>query len=93
MLLKILGLLCHLELLATARPKLASTGLRQTGGGRCSSGMFLMIISVYVPTFRAPRHIKKAFWNDLQMCLAAVPGSDKLLILGDFNVRVHCRLL
>ena len=77
----------------TTRPKLASTGLRQAEGGRCSSDMFLMIISVYVPTFRAPRHIKKAFWNDLQMCLAAVPGSDKLLILGDFNVRVHCRLL
>jgi len=52
-LLVILGVLCHQELLYTARLKLA---LRQAGGMRCSSDLFLTVISVYAPTFRAPRH-------------------------------------
>ena len=36
--------------IATARLKLVTAGLRQAGGGRCSSDMFLMVISVYVIT-------------------------------------------
>lgn len=46
------------------------------------------MVSVYATTFRATRHIKEKFWNDLQRCLAEVPISDKLLLLGDFNARV-----
>ena len=74
--------------IVTARLKLASVGMRQAGGGRCSSDIYLTVISAYAPTFRAPSHIKEAFWNDLQRCLAVVPDSDKLLMLGDFNARV-----
>ena len=51
-LLVILGVLCHQELLYTARLKLAS----RQAGGICSSDLFLTVISVYAPTFRAPRH-------------------------------------
>ena len=60
--------------------QLASVGLRQAGGGRCSCDLFL---SVYTPTFRTPRHVNETFWNDLQRCLAVVPDFDKLLMLGD----------
>ena len=49
------------------------------------------MVSVYIPTFRAPRHTKEKFWNDLQGCLAEIPASDKLLLFGYFNARVgHC---
>ena len=74
--------------IVSARVKLASAVQRQAGGGRCSSDIFLTVITVYLPTVRAPRHIKGAFWNDLQVCLAAAPGSDNLLMLGGFNVIV-----
>ena len=47
--------------IVTARLKLASAGLRQAGGMRCSFDLFLTVISVYAPTFRAPRHIKETF--------------------------------
>lgn len=45
--------------------------------------IFVTVVSVYAPTFRAHRHIKEAFWSDLQGCLAAVPDCDKFL-LSDF---------
>ena len=72
----------------TLRLKLTSVGLRQTGGGRHSSDVCHTVISVHVLTFKAPRHIKEAFWNDLQMSMAMVPSSDKLMMLHDFNARV-----
>ena len=76
--------------IVSARLKLASAGQRQAEGGRCSSGIFFTVISIYVPTFRAPRCITEGFWNDLQVCLGVVPVSDTLLMLGDFNARVAC---
>ena len=47
--------------IVSARVKLASAVQRQAGGGRCSFDIFLTVISVYLPTVRAPRHIKGAF--------------------------------
>ena len=76
--------------IVSARLKLASAGQRQAEGDRCSSDIFFTVISIYVPTFRAPRCIIEGFWNDLQVCLAVVPVSDTLLMLGDFNARVAC---
>ena len=70
----------------SARLKLSSAGQRQAGGSVCSSDIFLTVITVYAPTFRGP--IKEAFWKDSQVCLAAVPGYDRLLMLGDFTARV-----
>ena len=55
--------------IVTARLKLASAGLRHAGGTRCASDLFLTVISVYAPTFRAPRHVKETFWDDLQRYL------------------------
>ena len=74
--------------IVSARLKLVSAAQRQAGGCRCSSDIFLTVISVYPPTFRAPRHIEGASWNDLQVCLAAAHGSDNLLMLGGFNAIV-----
>ena len=74
--------------IVSVRLKLASAAQRQAGGCRCSSDIFLTVISVYLPTCRTPRHIEGAFWNDLQVCLAAAPGSDNLLMLGGFNAIV-----
>ena len=64
--------MCCVIKIVTAWLKLASVGLRQAGGGRCSCDLFLTVISVYAPTFRAPRHIKETFWNDLHGCLAGL---------------------
>ena len=78
--------------IVSARLKLASTGQSQAGGGRCSSDIFLTVIGVYAPTIRTARHMKEPFWNDLQVSLAVMPGSDRLLMLGDFNARVgYCK--
>jgi len=66
--------------IVAAQLKLASVGLRQARGGRCSSDIYLTVISAYVPTFTVPSDIKEPFWNNLQRYLAAVPDSDKLLI-------------
>jgi len=63
--------------------------LRQAGGGRCSYNLFFTVISVHAPIFRASRHKKEKFWNDLQQYLAAATDSDRLLMLGDFNARVN----
>lgn len=50
--------------------------------------LIFSLLHVYVPTFKAPTHVKEKFCNDLKGCLTAVFYSDKLLLLGDFNVRV-----
>ena len=47
------------------------------------------MVSICASTFRAPRHIKEAFWSDEQGSLAAVPDCDKLL-LSTFDARVDC---
>ena len=76
----------------SAMLKFASAGQRQAGGGRCFSVIFLTETGVYTPMFRVTRGIKEVFWNDLQVCLAAVPGSDRLLMLADFNARLgYCK--
>ena len=61
---------------------------RQAGGALFLSDLFLTVISVYTLTFRTPKHSKEKFWINLQGCLAEVPGSDKLLLLGDFSAWV-----
>lgn len=48
---------------------------------KCSCDLFITVINVSAPI---PRHIKETFWNDLQGCLLAVLGFDRLLMLEDF---------
>ncbi|XP_047120608.1 craniofacial development protein 2-like [Schistocerca piceifrons] len=46
------------------------------------------LISAYAPTMKAPPEVKDMFCEDLRKCLENVRGSDKLMLLGDFNARV-----
>ena len=46
------------------------------------------IISAYAPTMTNPDHIKDQFYEQLNSLVTAVPKTEKLIILGDFNARV-----
>uniref|UniRef100_A0A0B7BSR0 Reverse transcriptase domain-containing protein n=3 Tax=Arion vulgaris TaxID=1028688 RepID=A0A0B7BSR0_9EUPU len=46
------------------------------------------LLSVYAPTMTNPSEIKDGFYEDLDSAISAVPRSEKLIILGDFNARV-----
>ena len=58
------------------------------GGLRQSSDVYLTVVSVYAPTFRAPGDIVKYFYDELQDTLNRISSSDLLLVLGDLNARV-----
>ena len=49
---------------------------------------FATIISVYAPTMTNPEDAIERFYADLESTIQAVPRTDKLVILGDFNARV-----
>ena len=46
------------------------------------------MISAYAPTMTNPEEVKDQFYEQLDVPIAAVPKSEKLIILGDFNARV-----
>ena len=46
------------------------------------------IVSVYAPTMTNPDEVKDKFYDDLDSVISAAPRTDKLILLGDFNVRV-----
>ena len=46
---------------------------------------FATLISAYAPTMTNPDEMKDRFSEDLKDTIATVPGSDKLIIFGDFN--------
>lgn len=46
------------------------------------------VISVYAPTFKRPPEEKALFYDQLSEVLTAVPRSDRIFLLGDFNARV-----
>ncbi|XP_049861956.1 craniofacial development protein 2-like [Schistocerca gregaria] len=46
------------------------------------------LISAYAPTKIAPPEVKDMFYDDMRKWLENVRGSDKLMLLGDFNARV-----
>ncbi|XP_014662371.1 PREDICTED: uncharacterized protein LOC106805334 [Priapulus caudatus] len=48
----------------------------------------LTMVSAYGPTMTNPDNVKDKFYEELDALIAAVPKSNKLLVLGDFNVRV-----
>ena len=49
---------------------------------------FVTLISAYAPTMTNPDEVKDRFYEDLKDTISAVPRTDKLVILGDFNARV-----
>ena len=46
------------------------------------------LISAYAPIMTNPEEAKDQFYEQLHTLIAAVPKSEKLIILGDFNARV-----
>lgn len=49
---------------------------------------FATLISAYATTITNRDDLKEAFYEHLRNTIAAVPQSDKLIILGNFNARV-----
>ena len=49
---------------------------------------FITFVSTYAPTMTNPDEVKDKFYEDLNAIITTVPSTDKLIILGDFNVRV-----
>ncbi|XP_016336774.1 craniofacial development protein 2-like [Sinocyclocheilus anshuiensis] len=49
---------------------------------------FVTLISAYAPTMTNSNEVKESFYLDLKAAILAVPRTDKLIILGDFNARV-----
>ena len=43
------------------------------------------LISAFAPTMTNPEEVKDQFYEQLDALIAAVPKSEKLIILGDFN--------
>ena len=46
------------------------------------------IVSAYAPTMTNPDEVKDKFYNDLDDVIIATLRTGKLILLGDFNVRV-----
>ena len=46
------------------------------------------LISAYAPTMTNPEEVKNQFYVQIDALIAAVPKSEKLIIIGDFNARV-----
>ena len=46
------------------------------------------LISAYAPTMTNPDDIKDKFYEELDRILTAIPKSEKIILLGDFNARV-----
>ena len=55
---------------------------------RLSKDNFATIISVYAPTMTNRDENKEAFYNQLATVLSAIPRTDKLLLIGDFNAGI-----
>ena len=51
--------------IVTARLKIGLKGQRKPGGSRETSDTFVTVLSVYVPTAKAPPHMKQQFVEDL----------------------------
>ena len=49
---------------------------------------FIIIVSVYASTMTNPDEVKDKFYEDLDTIITTVPSTDKLIILGDINMRV-----
>jgi len=53
-----------------------------------TKGAYATVISAYGPTLGDTEEVKDQFWEDLHTVVGRVSGSDKLILLGDFNARV-----
>ena len=71
-----------------ARLKLAGQGVGRHLDRRRDRPVYVTMVSVYAPTFRASVEQKEQFFSDLQAKLDDVNEHDVLLLVGDFNARV-----
>ena len=71
-----------------ARLKLAGQGAGRSLDRRRDRPVYVTVVSVYAPTFRASVEQKEQFFSDLQAKLDDVNEHDVLLLVGDFNARV-----
>ena len=46
------------------------------------------IISAYVRTMTNPDEARDKFYDDLDCIISAIPRTEKLILFGDFNVRI-----
>ena len=53
-----------------------------------SSKRHATTVSTYAPTMTNPDEVKDKFYDDLDSVISATHRTDKLILLGDFNVRV-----
>ena len=53
------------------------------GHNKCTT-----VISAYAPTMTNQEEVKNRFYDELDTVIKAVSKSDKLLLFGNFNVRV-----
>jgi exonuclease III len=53
-----------------------------------SKGKYATLISIYAPTLVSGEHVKDAFYETLDALLLAIPQTDQINLLGDFNARV-----
>ena len=54
-------------------------------------GEYTHVISAYAPTLVAEEEAKDEFYSDLSNVLRGINPKDKIILLGDFNVRVGRR--
>ena len=71
-----------------ARLKLAGQGIGKSLDRRRDRPVYVTVVSVYAPTFRASVEQKEQFFSDVQAKLDSVNEHDVLLLVGDFNARV-----
>ena len=71
-----------------ARLKLAGQGVGRYLDRRSERPVYITVVSVYAPTFRASVEQKEQFFSDIQAKLDDVNKHDVLLLVGDFNARV-----
>ena len=71
-----------------ARLKLAGQGVGRYLDRRKDRPVYVTVVSVYVPIFRASVEQKEQFLSYLQSKLDDINEHDVLLIVGDFNARV-----
>ena len=78
-----------INIAALSETRLAGEGeLTERNSGYSYGKKFATIVSAYAPTMTNPDKTKDRFYEDLDAVISAVPASDKLIILGDFNARV-----
>ena len=77
----------ELENCVCVRLKLPGQGAGRSLDRRRDRPVYVTVVRVYAPTFRASEEQEEQFFSDLQAKLDSVNESDVLLLVGYFNAR------